>query len=163
MSAANLCGAGYLHSTLLTAELSSSFSHPPHSTRPPPFTRHCAALHSSLLRPSSVTPPHRQLLLVELQPVQLSEHRYPVSYRGPAVAIREVKLLTNPSTERRTATGNHLLVEQNFKRSPSHSTPVKLLLRQMRIEQPAAPKRYVLEHLHPQAQQIVTHLLPIEL
>jgi hypothetical protein len=56
---------------------------------------------------------------VELQLVQLRENSYPVSSpRRAAVAICEV---ANPSTERRTATYDHLLIERNSYRSPSHS------------------------------------------
>jgi hypothetical protein len=87
---------------------------------------HCAALRPSLRRPSlrrpslpPFIPPHRQPPFVEHQLVQLGENSYPGSSpRRAAVAIREA---TNPSTERRTATRNHLLVEQNSYRSPSHS------------------------------------------
>jgi hypothetical protein len=131
-----------LHSTLATRELSSSCSHPPSSANqrcsnapaalhsslsrpspftPPPLTHHSAALRPPL-RHSSLppfVPPHGQPPLVELQLVQLRENSYPVSSpRRAAVAIREV---ANPSTERRTATYDHLLIERNSYRSRSHS------------------------------------------
>jgi hypothetical protein len=96
-------------------------------TRPPlcPL-RSAALLHSAALRPpllhSSLppfVPPHGQPPLVELQLIQLRENSYPVSSpRRAAVAIREV---ANPSTERRTATYDHHLIERNSYRSCSHS------------------------------------------
>jgi hypothetical protein len=104
-------------------------------TRPPPFTLHSTALHSSLRRssfplctPPPFTPP---LFTPALRSAArtISPRRAPGRPTGreqlpwifssrTAVAIREA---TNPSTERRTATRNLLLVEQNSYRSPSHS------------------------------------------
>jgi len=98
-----------------------------------PFTRRSAALHSAAalhlsLRHSSLAPfipPHGQLPLVEHPQNYRSSSSslsnwavisYPGSSpRRAAVAIREA---TNPG--RGTATRNHLLVEQNSYRSPSH-------------------------------------------
>jgi hypothetical protein len=96
---------------------------------PPPNTLHRVVCHSRLrlrrhpsLCRSSLPPfvgPHGQPPLVELQLVPLGEQRYPGSSpHRPAVAIHEA---TIPSTERRTATRSHHLVEQNSDRSPSRS------------------------------------------
>jgi hypothetical protein len=102
------------------AALHSSLSRPSPFTSPP-LTHHSAAPHPPL-RHSSLPPfvsPHGQPPLVELQLVRLGENSYPGSSpRRAAVAIREV---ANPSTECRTATRDHLLVEQSSYRSPSHS------------------------------------------
>jgi hypothetical protein len=174
-----------LHSTLATRELSSSCSHPPSSAN-----QRCsnapAALHSSLSRPSPFAPPplphhsaalrpplrhsslppfvpqHGQPPLVELQLVQLGEISYPVSSRRQAaVAIREV---ANPSTERRTATYDHLPIQRNSYRSRSHSVTY---IRHVSSYYSAsyacncpsqAARRPTAE---PQVQQIVTDLLPI--
>jgi hypothetical protein len=140
-SASVMAGSGVLHSTLATRELSSSCSHPPSSanqrcsnapaalpaslSRPSPFTPPPLTHRSAALRPPLcqsllplVVPPHGQPPLVELQLIQLRENSYPVPPRRAAVAIREVG---NPSTERRTATYDHLLIERNSYRSPSYS------------------------------------------
>jgi hypothetical protein len=130
----SICSASVMAGSLATRELSASCSHPPSSAN-----QRCsnapAALHSSLSRPSPFTPPplthlsaalrpplrHSSLppvipprgqpRLVELQLVQLCGNSYPVSSpRRTAVAICEV---ANPSTERRTATYDHLLIERN--------------------------------------------------
>jgi hypothetical protein len=112
-----------VRSTLATRELSSSRIRRPQRIsaalmRPPPFLLRSAGLHPPLRHPSvpPIVPPHGQPSLVELQLVQPREN--PVSSpRRAAVAIREV---ANPSTERRTATYDHLLIEGNSDRSRSH-------------------------------------------
>jgi hypothetical protein len=171
-----------LHSTLATRELSSSCSHPPSSANqrcsnapaalhsslsrpspftPPPLTHHSAALRPPLRHSSlpPVVPPHGQPPLVELQLVQLRENSYPVSSpRRAAVAIREV---ANPSTERRTATYDHLLIERNSYRSRSHSVTYIRHPSSYYSANYACNKHHVVQQRHPQVQQIVTDLLPI--
>jgi hypothetical protein len=117
-SASVTAGSVVLHSTLATRELSSSCSNPP-----PSANHRCsdapATLRSSLSFPTPFTPPHGLPPLVELQLVQLGESSHPASSpRRAAVAIREA---ADHSTERRTSTRVHLLVEQNSYRSRSHS------------------------------------------
>jgi hypothetical protein len=114
----------------------------PSPITPPPFTPalQYAALHShpSLRSPSPLTtspslppfvlrrssfppfiPPHRQLPFVERQLLLLGGNSYHGSSpRRAAVAICDA---TNPATDRRTATRNHILVEENSYRSRSHS------------------------------------------
>jgi hypothetical protein len=97
-------------------------------TRPPPFPLRSAALDPSLRRPSPSTPP---LFTPTFRSAArtTSPRRAParptareqlprISPRRAAVAIREV---ANPSTERRTATYDHLLIERNSYRSRPHS------------------------------------------
>jgi hypothetical protein len=169
-----MAGSVVLHSTLATRELSSSCSHPPSSanqrcsnapaarpsslSRPSPFTpRPSPPLRHSSLPP--VVPPHGQPPLVELQLVQLRENSYPASSpRRAAVAIREV---ANPSTERRTATYDHLLIEQNSYRSRSHSVTYIRRPSSYHSVNYACNKHHVVQQRHPQVQQIVTDLLPI--
>jgi hypothetical protein len=118
-----------------SAVLHPSLRHAPlWSSTLPPFTPtlhytalHPAALHSTALYSGpaichsslpALIPTHRERPFVELQLVQQGENSDPAFSLRATVAIREA---TNPSTERRTATCNHLLVEQNSYQSPSLS------------------------------------------
>jgi hypothetical protein len=159
------------------AALPSSLSRPSPFT-PPPLTDHSAA-HRPPLRHSPllpVVPRHGQPPLVELQLVQLRENSYAVSTprraparpttreqlprilpRRAAVAILEV---ANPSTERRTATYDHLLIERNSYRSPSHSVTYIRHPSSYYSANYACDKHHVVQQRHPQVQQIVIDLLP---